>query len=169
MKDNYLRIGVITGPHGVHGEVKVYPTTDDIHRFEELDNVCMDTGKEYRILDIEQVKYFKGVLIIKFRQITDRTEAEKYRNKDLLVDREHAIPLADDEYFICDIIGAKVITDDGQDFGILKEVLQTGANDVYVVDRKDGKEVLLPVIPDCILNVDTEQKTVTAHIMKGLI
>lgn len=169
MINDYLRIGVITAPHGVRGEVKVFPTTDEPERFEELKNVWLNNGKSYVSLDIESVKYFKNMVILKVKQIPDRNEAEKYRSKELYVDREHALPLEEDEYYICDIIGAKVITDTEEEFGTLTDVLQTGANDVYVVKMKDGNEVLLPVIKECVLDVDVENGIVKVHIMPGLI
>lgn len=169
MVNDYLRIGVITAPHGVRGEVKVFPTTDDPERFEELETVWLYNGKTYSSLDVESVKFFKNMVILKVKQIPDRNEAEKYRSKELYVDREHALPLEEDEYYICDIIGAKVITDTEEEFGTLTDVLQTGANDVYVVKTKDGKEVLLPVIKECVLDVDVEKGVVKVHIMPGLI
>jgi len=169
MINDYLRIGVITAPHGVRGEVKVFPTTDEPERFEELENVWLYNGKSYVSLDIESVKYFKNMVILKVKQIPDRNEAEKYRSKELYVDREHALPLEEDEYYICDIIGAKVITDTEEEFGTLTDVLQTGANDVYVVKMKDGNEVLLPVIKECVLDVDVENGIVKVHIMPGLV
>ena len=169
MINDYLRIGVITAPHGVRGEVKVFPTTDEPERFEELKNVWLYNGKSYVSLDIESVKYFKNMVILKVKQIPDRNEAEKYRSKELYVDREHALPLEEDEYYICDIIGAKVITDTEEEFGTLTDVLQTGANDVYVVKMKDGNEVLLPVIKECVLDVDVENGIVKVHIMPGLV
>ncbi len=169
MKQEFLRIGVIASAHGIRGEVKVYPTTDDIKRFENVKSVLMDTGKEHVELDIEEVKYFKNMVILKFKQFSDRNIAEKYKNKDLLVSRENAIPLGEDEYFLCDIIGAAVVTDLDEKLGIITEVLQTGANDVYVVKTPEGKEVLLPVIPQCVLDVDVEKALVKVHMMPGLI
>ena len=169
MINDYLRIGVITAPHGVRGEVKVFPTTDEPERFEDLESVWLYNVKSYVSLDIESVKYFKNMVILKVKQIPDRNEAEKYRSKELYVDREHALPLEEDEYYICDIIGAKVITDTEEEFGTLTDVLQTGANDVYVVKMKDGNEVLLPVIKECVLDVDVENGIVKVHIMPGLV
>ena len=169
MINDYLRIGVITAPHGVRGEVKVFPTTDDPERFDELETVWLYNGKSYVSLDVESVKYFKNIVILKVKQIPDRNEAEKYRSKELYVDREHALPLEEDEYYICDIIGAKVITDTEEELGMLTDVLQTGANDVYVVKMKDGKEVLLPVIKECVLDVDINAGIVKVHIMPGLL
>ena len=105
---------------------------------------------------------------MKFKEFNSINEIEQYKGKDLYVSRENAIPLEEGEYYLADIIGAAVVTEDGAVFGELKDVLETGANLVYVV-LHEGKEVLLPVIPDCVKNVDVEQRKVTVHIMKGLL
>ena len=166
--EDMLRVGVFANTHGVRGEIKVFPTTDDAQRFKKLKKVYLDTGKEKMELEISSVRFFKNLVILKFKGIDNINDIEKYKGKDLLVTRDQAVPLEEDEYFIYDIIGAKVVTEDGSEFGQLKEVLQTGANDVYVVKTTEGKEILLPVIEECILNIDIENKVVTAHIMPGL-
>ena len=166
--EDMLRVGVFANTHGVRGEIKVFPTTDDAQRFKKLKKVYLDTGKEKMELEITSVRFFKNLVILKFKGIDNINDIEKYKGKDLLVTREQAVPLEEDEYFIYDIIGAKVVTEDGKDFGELKEVLQTGANDVYVVETTEGKEILLPVIDECILDIDIENKIVMAHIMPGL-
>ena len=144
--DNFLRVGVITTTHGIKGEVKVFPTTDDIDRFEYLEQVYLDTGKEYLPLIIERVKYFKKLVILKFKDINDINDIEKYKGKDLLIQREDAIQLEEDEYFIFDLINSDVYTEDGDKLGILTEVLSSTANDVYVVKTQDNKELLIPSI-----------------------
>lgn len=167
--EDYLRVGVISSVHGVHGEVKAFPTTDDTNRFLDLKKVMLDTKKGLRPLEIEGVKFFKKMVILKFKGIESRDEAELLRNMDLLVSREDAIPLEEGEYFICDIIGAEVVTDEDKYLGELKDVLQTGANDVYVVKMENGQEVLIPCIEECVLDVDVESKRVKVHLMKGLL
>jgi 16S rRNA processing protein RimM len=167
--DNYLRVGVITTTHGVKGEVKVFPTTDDPNRFKELKQVMLDTGKEYLPLEIEGVKFFKQMVILKFKGIDDINEIEKYRSKDLLVSREQAVKLNPDEYFIYDLIDSEVFTEEGTKLGILTEILTTAANDVYVVQTEDHKELLIPSIKECILDIDVEHKKITAHLLKGLV
>lgn len=169
MMENLLQVGAITQTHGIKGEVKVFPTTDDVNRFKKLKNVLLDTGKENIELEIEGVKFFKQYVILKFKGIDNINDVEKYKGKSLLVTRENAVKLKKNEYFIADMIGMKVITDEEKDFGILKEVMQTGANDVYVVETIDGKEVLLPAIKQCILAVDIENQLMKVHIMKGLL
>lgn len=164
-----LQVGVITQTHGIRGEVKVFPTTDDVNRFKKLKEIILDTGKERLNMEIESVKFFKQYAIIKFKGYDSINDIEKYKNGKLLVTREKAVKLKKDEYFIADLIGLKVVTDEGEDFGILKDVLTTGANDVYVVAREDQSEVLLPAIKECVLRVDMEQGNMTVHIMDGLL
>ncbi len=166
--DDFLRIGTITTVHGVHGEVKVFPTTDDINRFKVLKEVYCEIKNKKCLLHIESVKYFKNIVIIKFKEYTDRDIAETLRGCDIYVDRENAIPLADDEYFLCDAIGSRVITDEDEYVGILEDILQTGANDVFVVKTDENKEILIPSIKECILDINTDEKIVKIHKMKGL-
>ena len=167
--EDFFQIGVISSTHGIKGEVKVFPTTDEVNRFKRLKEVYLDTGKERLILHPESVKFFKQFVILKFKEFNDINEIEQYRNKSLLVDREHAVKLKKDEYFIADLMGLKVMTDEGEQLGILKDVLQTGANDVYIVETSEGKEVLLPAIKECVLKVDVDAGEVLVHIMPGLL
>ena len=167
--EQMLRVGVITSTHGVRGEVKVFPTTDDRMRFKKLEEVILDTGKEQKTLEIENVKFFKNMVILKFKGFDNINDIEIYKGKDLLVTRDHAVKLGPDENFIVDLIGLPVITDEGEELGTLKDVMQTGANDVYVVERENGKDVLLPAIKQCILNVDLEKEKITVHVMEGLL
>lgn len=168
-KNDYLQVGVITSTHGVRGEVKVFPTTDDPERFEYLKNVMLDTGKTYLPLEIEGVKYFKQFVILKFKGINNINDIEKYKKMPLLVSREDAVELEEDEYFMADMIGMDVVTEDGAKFGVLKDIMETGANDVYVVESDKHGEVLLPAIKDCILEVNIEEQKMVVHIMDGLI
>ncbi len=167
--EDMLRIGVVTTTHGLRGEVKVFPTTDDVKRFEQCDEVILVTGQGNLTLHVEQVKFFKNIVIVKFKEFHDINEVEGFRRCDLMVTRENALPLKEGEYYLCDVIGARVCEEDGKEIGVVTEVLETGANNVFAIRTKDGKEVLFPVIPDCIKKVDVENKLVTAHVMKGLM
>ena len=167
--ENLLRVGVITSTHGVRGEVKVFPTTDDMNRFKKLKTVILDTGKEHKTLNIESVKFFKNMVILKFKGFENINDVEMWRQKDLLITRDQAVKLSPDENFIVDLIGLTVMTDEGEKLGVMKDVLQTGANDVYIVKMADGKEVLLPAIKDCILNVDLEKGEMLVHVLDGLL
>ena len=167
--EDIFQVGAITSIHGVRGEVKVFPTTDDVRRFKKLKEVLLDTGKEMLALEIESVKFFKQFVILKFKGIDSLNDVEKYRSKNLYVTRENAVKLRKDEYFIADLIGLSVLTDEKSQLGELIDVIQTGANDVYVVKMADGKEVLLPAIKECILNVDMEERQMMVHVLDGLM
>lgn len=167
--EQFLQVGVISSTHGIRGEVKVYPTTDDNARFQELKEVLLDTGKEQIPLEIQNVRYFKQMVILKFKGIDNINDIERYKGRPLLVTREHAVPLNENEYYIADLIGMDILTENGDHLGHLSDVLETGANDVYIIQTKDEKEVLIPAIQECILKVDPEANQMTIHLMKGLI
>ncbi len=167
--EQMLQVGVITATHGIRGEVKVYPTTDDATRFDDLKGVILDAGKQQLPLEIQSVKYFKQFVILKFKGIDNINDIERYKRCPLLINREDAVDLEEDEYFIADIIGMEVYTEDGAYFGLLKDVMETGANDVYIIDSKEHGEVLLPAIKECILNVDGDENKITIHLMEGLL
>ena len=160
---------MITSAHGVRGEVKVFPTTDDNSRFKTLEHVLMDTGKEKIPLEIEHVKFFKNMVILKFKGFDNKNDVEMWRQRDLLITRDQAVELTPDENFIADLIGLTAVTDEGVVLGTLTDVLQTGANDVYCVKMENGKELLLPAIKDCILNVDLEKQEMLVHVLDGLL
>ena len=165
--EKQLQVGVISSTHGVRGEVKVFPTTDDVTRFRQLKKVYLDTGREMLPLEIQNVKFFKQFAILKFKGIDNINDIEKYRGKSLMIDREDAVDLDEDEYFIADMIGMKVCTEDGSEFGTLKDVMETGANDVYIIDSLEHGEVLIPAIKECILDVDMDEERMTIHLMEG--
>lgn len=167
--EDLLKVGVITSTHGVKGEVKVFPTTDDPQRFRRLKEVIMDTGKEQVDLQIEGVKFFKQFVILKFRGIDSINDVEKYRQNSLYVTRRNAVRLSRDEYFIADLTGMKVIDEDEKPVGTLKDVMETGANDVYVIEMEDGRELLLPAIKQCVLKVNVEEGWMQIHILDGLL
>lgn len=167
--NDFFRVGVIANTHGIRGEVKVFPTTDDVGRFKQLKKVILDTGKEKKDLEIQSVKFFKNMAILKFKGIDNINDIEKYKGKDLLVTREDAVELEEDEFYLADVLDAKVVTDEGEDFGVIKDVMETGANDVFVIETKEGKEVLFPVTKECILDIDTDEMLVTVHVLPGLL
>lgn len=166
--EQFLQVGVISSTHGIRGEVKVFPTTDDPARYKKLKKVLLDTGKERLELEIQSVKFFKQFVIVKFRGIDNINDIEKYKGKSLMVPREDAVQLEEDEYYIADLIGMEVYTDGGR-FGTLKDVMETGANEVYIIDSDEHGEVLVPAIHDCILDVDVEKQTMKIRLMDGLI
>ncbi|MBQ9984500.1 MAG: 16S rRNA processing protein RimM [Lachnospiraceae bacterium] len=166
--EDLLQIGVITSTHGIRGEVKVFPTTDDNKRFKKLRDCFVEFRGEMLPIKANGCKFFKNMVILKFEGIDNINDVEKYKQCKLYVDRAHAVKLEKDEYFIADLIGTSVYREDGGLLGELTEVIQTGANDVYVVTSEDGKELLLPAIAECVLEVKIEEKKMTVHVMKGL-
>lgn len=167
--EEMLKVGVIVSTHGIRGEVKVFPTTDDPARFKGLKEVMLDAGKETIPLEIENVKFFKQFVILKFKGIDNINDIERYRKCPLMVTRENAVALGEGEYFVADMIGMETVTEDGERFGTLKDVLRTGANDVYVIESAKHGEVLIPAIKECVLNVDIEERRMRIHLMDGLI
>jgi len=167
--EQFLRVGVISATHGIKGEVKVFPTTDDPARFKALKTVLLDTGKEHKALEITGVKFFKNKVILKFKGFDNINDIEKYKGMDLLIPREDAVPLEENENFIADLIDMTVVTDRGEILGTLVDVLETGANDVYVIETEEKKEILLPAIKDCILDVNVEEKHMLVHVLEGLL
>lgn len=167
--ENRFQVGIISSTHGVRGEVKVFPTTDDVRRFKKLKCVILDTGKEERVLEIEGVRFFKQFAILKFKEIDNINDIEKYRGQSLYVTRENAVRLKKDEYFIADLIGISVQDENGSVIGTLQDVIETGANDVYQIAMNDGRELLLPAIKQCVLEVDVEAGFMKVHVMDGLL
>ena len=167
--EKFLKVGAVTAPHGVHGELRIFPMTDDPGRFDDLDEVILErrTGRETH--RVESVKYIKNMVILKLSGIETMDEAQLCRGCSLYVPREKGVPLAGNEYYIADMIGMQVYTDDGKIFGRLSDVMHTGANDVYIVQTDDYGEVLIPAIKACIMNVDVEAGRMTVHLIPGLI
>lgn len=166
--EQFLQVGVISSTHGIRGEVKVFPTTDDPVRFKKLKNVLLDTGREQLELEVQSVKFFKQFVIVKFKSIDNINDIEMYKGKSLLIPREDAVALGKDEYYIADLIGMEVFTEEGR-FGVLKDVMETGANEVYIIASDEHGEVLVPAIRQCILDVDIKEKKMKIHLMEGLI
>lgn len=166
MKD-FLQVGAITSTHGLRGEVKVFPTTDDPGRYDELEQVWLDTGKEKLPLTVERVKYFKQFVIVKFQGLDSIEAVEPYVKKNLYVARKDAVKLEENEYFIADLIGLTVWDESGEKLGRLSEVISTGANDVYVVSG-GTREILIPAISQCILEVNVPEGNMKVHLLEGL-
>lgn len=167
--DEFFKIGIVTTAHGVRGEFKVYPTTDDAQRYKKLKSVYIDNGKTRENKRVVSVKFFKQFVILKLEGIDTMDDALKYRNAELYVERKDAVKCAKDEYFIADLIGVEVFDESEVLLGTLTEVYQTGANDVYEITKPDESSFLMPAIKDCILNVDIEGRKMTVHVMDGLM
>ena len=167
--EQLLQVGAITSTHGVRGEVKVFPTTDDVRRFKKCKELILDTGKEKKTLEIEGVKFFKQFVILKFKGYDSINDIEAYKGKELYVTRANAVKLKKDEYFIADLIGLIVLDEEENEIGTLKDVIETGANDVYEITMNDGRELLLPAIKQCVLEVNVEEGFIKVHILDGLL
>ncbi len=167
--DQFLKVGVISSTHGIRGEVKVFPTTDDLKRFKKLKEAYIDFKGDRVAIKIESVKFFKQFAILKFKDIDSINDVEKYKGMDILVDRQNAVPLEKDEYFKADLLGIKAVSEDDKLSGILDDILETGANDVYVIKLSDGRELLLPAIKECILDVNCEEGILKFRLLEGLL
>ena len=168
MRQEFFRVGVIVKPHGIKGEAKVYPTSQDLDRYRDLEKVSIVSEKGSFETSVQSVKYKSPFIIMKFDGIDTPEAVEKLRQYDIMVGRADAIPLEEGQHYIADLIGMKVLTDEGEDLGTLKDVLETGANDVYDVVSEDGREILIPGIDECILDIDEDKEIITVHLLKGL-
>ena len=164
-----LEVGQIVNTFGIKGFVKVYPYVNDISRFDDLKTVYVKLKKQESKLEIEEVKYQKNMVLIKFKGIETVEQAELLRNSYIEIDRSQAIPLEKDEYFIADLLGLDVYLDTGEKLGILDDIYNTGGSDIYVVKNELGKQFLLPYIDDVVKNIDLENGKITVHIIDGLI
>ena len=167
--DDLFQIGVITRTHGVRGEVKVFPMTDDVRRFKKLKRTFLDTGKGLIELECESARFFKQFVILKFKGYDSLESIEPYCRKGLFVTREDAVKPGKDEYFIADLIGLAVENEDGTVKGKITDVIVTGANDVYDIALDDGRQLLLPAIKECVLDVDIPNGNMRIHVLEGLL
>jgi len=165
----YFEIGQIVNTFGIKGELKVVPFTDDIERFEELKSIYVVKNKQLIEYEIEQIKYHKNMIILKLKNVEDMNTAEKLKGCYIQIHRKDARELPEGTYFIADIIGSQVITDDGKILGIVDDIYNTGAKDIFVVKDELGKQILLPHIEEVILNIDVEKQIVTVHLLEGLV
>lgn len=165
----YLEVGKIINTHGIKGELKVVPLTDYPERFEELDKIYIDYKNELTRFDIEQVKYLKNTVLLKLKGIDDMTQAEKYKNCLIKIDRTNARKLPEGSFFICDLTGLDVRTMDGKPLGKLSSVFQTGSNDVFVVNGEDNREVLIPALKSVVKKVDLKEGVILVELPEGLV
>lgn len=164
-----LEIGQIVNTFGIKGMIKVKPFTDDIKRFDDLEKVYVEKNNTKIEYEIEEVKYHKDMVLIKFKSIDTVEQAEKLRNSYLKVSRASVEDLEEDRYYIVDLIGIDVYTDENILLGKLEDIFNTGSNDIYVVKNELGKQILLPAISDVIKQIDMENKKMIVHIIKGLM
>ncbi|MDO5695976.1 MAG: ribosome maturation factor RimM [Eubacteriales bacterium] len=165
----YLRVGRIANTHGLRGEIKVIPTTDDVRRFDSLEKAYIDRGRERLEVRVTGVKYLNRFVVLRLAGYDHIDEVLPFKNADLMVHRTDAVELPEGADFVGDIIGCKVVdADDGAEYGTVGDVLFTGANDVYVVKREGAKDLLIPVIDQCIVEKDVRAGIIRVHLLKGL-
>ncbi len=165
----YLEIGQVVNTFGIKGMIKVKPFTDDIKRFDKLKTVYIENKTARKEYDVEEVKYHKDMVLMKLKGINTLEEANLLRQSYLLVDRENEEPLEEGVYYIVDLIGLEVYTDEGQLLGNVEDIFNTGSNDVYVVKNQLGKQILLPGIPDVLKDINLGKKRITVHLIPGLM
>ena len=164
-----LEIGQIVNTFGIKGFVKVNPFVDDVLRFDDLKKVYIRRNKEIKELQVEEVKYHKNMVLVKFKGIDKVEDAELLRNFYLEVDRENAIELEEGEYFIADLLGMNVLTEENEQLGKLEDIFNAGSSDIYVVKSEDGKQILLPAISEVIKEINIEENKIIVHLLEGLI
>lgn len=164
-----LEIGQIVNTFGIKGFVKVSPWVDDVTRFDKLKKVYVKIRKEVKTLEIEEVKYHKNMVLLKIKGIDDMTNAEKQKGAYLKINRKDAIPLPEGTYFIADLIGLEVYTDEGILLGRVDDIYNNGSTDIYVVKNELGKQILLPAIKDVLKDINLEQEKIIVHLLKGLV
>ncbi len=164
-----LEIGQIVNTFGIKGMVKVKPFTDDIRRFDKLKTVYVEKNGNQTEYEIEEVKYHKDMVLIKFKSIDKIEQAEQLRNAYLTISRDSVEELEEGRYYIVDLLGLEVYTDEQVLLGILDDIFNTGSNDIYVVKDKQGKQILLPAIQNVIKQIDIENKKIIVHLLPGLL
>ncbi len=165
----YFEVGQIVNTNGLKGLLKINPFTDDITRFEKLKTIFIEHKKELLEFEIESVRYQKKQVLLKLKGIDTIEEAEKYIEDYLKINRNKEEKLPEDTYYIVDLIGLDIYTENGELLGKLDDVFSTGSNDVYVVKNGEGKQILLPAISDVIKNIDLEQKKIVVNLIEGLL
>jgi 16S rRNA processing protein RimM len=164
-----LEVGQIVNTFGIKGEVKVNPFTEDVTKFERLKEIFVEKKNELLKFQIENVKYNKNVVILKLKGIETPEEAEKYRNCYIKIDRKNEPKLPEGQYYIVDLIGLEVYTDENKLLGKVDDIYNYGSSDIYVVKDEMGKQILLPGTQEVLKQVDLENKKIIVHIIKGLI
>jgi len=164
----YIKVGRIINTHGIRGELKVFPLTDNLDRFDDLKIVYIGNNKEK--VEIEQVKYHKGLAIIKLKEFDNINQVLKFKDDFLYIDVEDKVELPEDHYFIFDIVDCNVYDTKGRKIGVVTDVLQYTSNDVYVVkDMEKNKEYLIPAVKEFVVDIDVENKKIIIDPIEGMI
>lgn len=166
--ENYFVVGNIVNTQGIKGEVRVMPTVDDVARFKLLDHIFVDRKGNIKEYEVENVRFHKQFVLLKLKGVDDMNTAETLKGTVVKITEDMAVPCEEDEYYIKDIYDMNVVTVDGEELGVISDVIFTGANDVYAVKDNNGKEILIPAIKDCIVSVDVENNLMTVKLLEGL-
>ena len=166
--ENYFVVGNIVNTQGIKGEVRVMPTVDDVARFKLLDHIFVDRKGNIKEYEVENVRFHKQFVLLKLKGVDDMNTAETLKGTVVKITEDMAVPCEEDEYYIKDLYDMKVDTVDGEELGVISDVIFTGANDVYAVKNTSGNEILIPAIKDCIISVDVENNLMTVKLLEGL-
>lgn len=166
--NKYLEIGQIVNTRGLKGEVKVNSYSEDPERFEKIKKIIIKQKEKKQEYEIQKVTYNKNQVILKLKNIDTIEEAEKLRNAIILIDRDSLGKLPKDVYYIADLIGLDVYTDENEYLGKVDDIFNTKSNDVYVVKDDIGKSKLLPGIPEVIKKISLENGKIIVHLIEGL-
>lgn len=167
----FLQIGKIINTHGIRGELKIIPLTDEPKRFDKLKWTYISEGifENMKKYNVENVRYHKNFVYLKFKEINDLNDAEKFKSLYIIIDRKDAVTLPENSFFICDLIGIDVFDNSGRILGKLKEILETGSNDVYIVKNQNGNEVLIPALKSIVKEISIKNSKMVVSLPKGLI
>lgn len=166
--EKHFEIGKIAGTHGIKGTLRIFPTTEDPSRFELLKEMIVETTGKIETFHIEKVAYHKKFVLVTVKEINDINVAELYKGGTIWIPEEKALPLSKNEYYMRDLYGLSVFTDSGEELGELVDIYETGANDVYAVKKEGEKELLIPAIQQCILQVDIPNQKMIVKLLEGL-
>ncbi|AEF93974.1 Ribosome maturation factor rimM [Desulfotomaculum nigrificans CO-1-SRB] len=169
MAEEFITVGEIVNTQGIRGEVRVLPTTDFPERFKQTKKIFLLLQGQRRQLTINRAWEHKQFIILKFDEVADMSEAEKLKGGLLQVPRTELTDLPKDCYYIFEIVGLKVIDERGQELGKVADVLRTGANDVYVVKRDQGKDILIPALKSVVKKIDVPAGLMQVELPEGLI
>jgi len=169
LNDEFITIGKVVSTQSNKGEVNVLPLTDSTDRFKNLDTVFLRNSNNRTILNIEKIRIKENTVILKLKGIANIQEAKMIVGSFLEVERENAVKLPKDTYFLFEIIGLEVYTENNIFLGKVENVISTGSNDVYIVKGKNKEELTIPAIREVVKNINLEKKQITIKMVDGLI
>lgn len=168
-RNEKIKIAQVLNTHGVRGEVKAVPLSDFAERYYSLKDVYVERNNSFQVCTVQSVRWNKNNLLIKFEGIDNPEQAALLKNKYLMIDIEDTVPLPEDNYYLFEIVGLDVFDEDGNKLGKIQDVLQTSANDVYVVQGDNDKEILIPALKKLVRSIDIEKNTMIVELPSGLL